>query len=313
MDYCSTCRRHVNGALVCPGCGVYALDTAPGATDGHTVPPTATAAAEPAAGVMSEAAQPDETASPTAAPSYRGTGRAARRRQMTRWKKTQRRALVATAVALVGGGLTVSSMDRGSGDSAQAATAPDFKGMGGARGPADTSTDPGFPTNSPERSPEQTAPADDAHRTPAGATQESTNPSRTHTDSGSDTPAESESRSRTTAPDSTSRSYDRSGERSGERSGDRFGERSGHRPGGRHGTNGNGDFDRGMEARAGSGTGTGTGTSQTSSPPPASDDGNTGGGTHRDDTGDSPSATSSTPPPDASESSRLCVLGICLG
>ncbi|MYS17007.1 hypothetical protein GTW73_28380, partial [Streptomyces sp. SID4982] len=21
MDYCSACRRHLNGALVCPGCG----------------------------------------------------------------------------------------------------------------------------------------------------------------------------------------------------------------------------------------------------------------------------------------------------
>ncbi|MYS31824.1 hypothetical protein GTW38_33930, partial [Streptomyces sp. SID7804] len=29
MDYCSTCRRHLNGALVCPGCGAYAPDIAP--------------------------------------------------------------------------------------------------------------------------------------------------------------------------------------------------------------------------------------------------------------------------------------------
>ena len=27
MDYCSSCRRHLNGALVCPGCGAYAPDT----------------------------------------------------------------------------------------------------------------------------------------------------------------------------------------------------------------------------------------------------------------------------------------------
>ncbi|MDF3142759.1 hypothetical protein PBV88_15995, partial [Streptomyces sp. T21Q-yed] len=46
-------------------------------------------------------------------------------RQRARWKKNQRRAVVATAVALVGGGLTVSAMDRGSGDKAQAATAPE--------------------------------------------------------------------------------------------------------------------------------------------------------------------------------------------
>ncbi|MFF4035526.1 hypothetical protein ACFYZ2_38300 [Streptomyces sviceus] len=29
MDYCSSCRRHLNGALACPGCGAYAPDIAP--------------------------------------------------------------------------------------------------------------------------------------------------------------------------------------------------------------------------------------------------------------------------------------------
>ncbi|WP_455713019.1 SCO2400 family protein, partial [Streptomyces platensis] len=29
MDYCSSCRRSLNGALVCPGCGDYAPDIAP--------------------------------------------------------------------------------------------------------------------------------------------------------------------------------------------------------------------------------------------------------------------------------------------
>ncbi|WP_423835875.1 SCO2400 family protein [Streptomyces endophytica] len=29
MDYCSSCRRNLNGALVCPGCGDYAPDIAP--------------------------------------------------------------------------------------------------------------------------------------------------------------------------------------------------------------------------------------------------------------------------------------------
>ncbi|MET7659091.1 hypothetical protein ABZT51_32845 [Streptomyces sp. NPDC005373] len=32
MDYCSSCRRTLNGALVCPGCGAYAPDIAPPAT-----------------------------------------------------------------------------------------------------------------------------------------------------------------------------------------------------------------------------------------------------------------------------------------
>ncbi|WP_425274504.1 SCO2400 family protein, partial [Streptomyces zinciresistens] len=34
MDYCSSCRRHLNGALVCPGCGAYAPDIAPSAAGG---------------------------------------------------------------------------------------------------------------------------------------------------------------------------------------------------------------------------------------------------------------------------------------
>lgn len=29
MDYCSDCRRHLNGALACPGCGAYAPSIAP--------------------------------------------------------------------------------------------------------------------------------------------------------------------------------------------------------------------------------------------------------------------------------------------
>ncbi|MEU4268012.1 hypothetical protein [Streptomyces sp. NPDC026092] len=56
-------------------------------------------------------------------------GRAARRRQRERWRKNQRRAVVATAFALVGGGLAVSTMDRQSGDRAQAATAPENPGL----------------------------------------------------------------------------------------------------------------------------------------------------------------------------------------
>ncbi|MEU5594483.1 hypothetical protein [Streptomyces sp. NPDC020298] len=140
MDYCSSCRRHLNGALMCPGCGAYApalaADIAALTADTRPAPaPTAPArTAEAATGTaaweavpweaMDEAPRTDPSAGlqdvPPAPP-----GRAARRRKMARWKKTQRRALVATAVALVGGGLTVSAMDRHSPDRAQAATAPD--------------------------------------------------------------------------------------------------------------------------------------------------------------------------------------------
>ncbi|MFH8693414.1 MULTISPECIES: hypothetical protein [unclassified Streptomyces] len=148
MDYCSSCRRHLNGALVCPGCGAYAPDIAPSAAGG----PAASAVPGPAAGATTAwgspavdnwydgyfrdetvPAEPDTTAASDPVDDMDGAegapvspqGRAARRRQRARWKKNQRRAVVATAVALMGGGLTVASMDRGSGDKAQAATAPE--------------------------------------------------------------------------------------------------------------------------------------------------------------------------------------------
>ncbi|NEB17251.1 SCO2400 family protein [Streptomyces coelicoflavus] len=127
MDYCSSCRRHLNGALVCPGCGAYAPDIAPHVTvgdrDADTVP------ALPAPGPA-----PVPTDTPAAdvveLPPARQQGRAARRRQLTRWKKNKRRAVVASAVALVGGGLSLATMDRQSGDRAQATTAPDHRSMG---------------------------------------------------------------------------------------------------------------------------------------------------------------------------------------
>ncbi|MFE2970251.1 hypothetical protein ACFXKC_42670 [Streptomyces sp. NPDC059340] len=158
MDYCSSCRRHLNGALVCPGCGAYAPDIAPATADGDVVPAwagmattgTAVGASVPweytasdtwhegrlrdeaAVGAdLEEAPQTDaygDFEGATPAPQ----GRAARRRQLARWKKNQRRAVVATAVALVGGGLTVVSMDRNSAGRAQAASAPEITTMGTA-------------------------------------------------------------------------------------------------------------------------------------------------------------------------------------
>ncbi|MFD7471627.1 hypothetical protein ACFV8Z_05400 [Streptomyces sp. NPDC059837] len=158
MDYCSSCRRHLNGALVCPGCGAYAPDIAPATADDGIVPTragmattgTTVSASVPwdytasdmwhdgrfrdgAAGEagLEEAPQTDpygDFEGATPAPQ----GRAARRRQMARWKKNQRRAVVATAVALVGGGLTVAGMDRHSAGRAEAATAPDITTMGTA-------------------------------------------------------------------------------------------------------------------------------------------------------------------------------------
>lgn len=152
MDYCSSCRRHLNGALVCPGCGAYAPDIAPHPAAGFSSAGTAdastasTAAWEtPISGSWRDGDLPHEDLAPAgeewapdggpyddvddAPPASQG--RAARRRQLARWKKNKRRAAVATAVALVGGGLTVASMSRQSPDNTQAATAPDNRSMGG--------------------------------------------------------------------------------------------------------------------------------------------------------------------------------------
>ncbi|MFG2334850.1 hypothetical protein ACGFMM_35335 [Streptomyces sp. NPDC048604] len=136
MDYCSACRRHLNGALVCPGCGAYAPDIAP-----NIALPSAEAA-DPTWDTAFASAAPHASASHAFAPGEgpgglpaRGDvepapgadvpeGRAARRRQRARWRKNQRRAVVATAFALVGGGLTAAALDRDGAGRALAASAP---------------------------------------------------------------------------------------------------------------------------------------------------------------------------------------------
>lgn len=156
MDYCSSCRRHLNGALACPGCGAYAPDIAPPA---HIYATTGVAAAawdeaptwhdaglheEPAAGAdPAEVPSDDVTDAPVAA-----EGRAARRRQRARWRKNQRKAVVATAVALVGGGLTVSAMNQQSNVRTQAATSPDNRSMGVAELPT---SDDALPASTPAK------------------------------------------------------------------------------------------------------------------------------------------------------------------
>ncbi|MGY5123194.1 SCO2400 family protein [Streptomyces nigrescens] len=149
MDYCSSCRRSLNGALVCPGCGDYAPDIAPpshrrqsamdAAATWDSWQPEAAPTPGPREGRYADAgpfgagasdagpfggafeAAPADTADTAAAPdddapgdaevpAPTGQGRAARRRQLARWKKHRRRAAAATAFALVGGGLTVSML-----------------------------------------------------------------------------------------------------------------------------------------------------------------------------------------------------------
>ncbi|WP_432186414.1 SCO2400 family protein [Streptomyces sp. Tue6028] len=145
MDYCSSCRRHLNGALVCPGCGAYAPDIAPRTADGRIRLAPAGTGAAPAptahradtgpgtsAGTWYDSPSDDGVPYAGAAEASEAEsmppmqqGRAARRRQLARWKKNKRRAAVASAVALVGGGLTIAAMDRHSTDRTQAAAAPE--------------------------------------------------------------------------------------------------------------------------------------------------------------------------------------------
>lgn len=117
MDYCSTCRRHLNGALMCPGCGAYAPATAPPAYRAQAPAATAVGTWEPY-GSEEFPARPETatgTDSATTAGTSTGQGRAARRRQLARWKKNKRRAAAGTALAIVGGALTVAALPNGSG------------------------------------------------------------------------------------------------------------------------------------------------------------------------------------------------------
>lgn len=154
MDYCSSCRRHLNGALVCPGCGAYAPDIAPVAHQGHRYdfPPDRPSAPQAHAYEPLEETSAAETVLPA------GEGRAARRRQRARWRKSRRKAVLATTVALVGGGLAVSTLDRGSDHRAEAATAPDLTSTGAQELPAQQHADPAA-----------TGPGTGKHRRPTAA------------------------------------------------------------------------------------------------------------------------------------------------
>ncbi|MGW1410335.1 SCO2400 family protein [Streptomyces sp. NPDC002403] len=186
MDYCSSCRRTLNGALACPGCGAYAPDIAPHGHHRHspaaatTVAPMATVRvveewpaqefpdsagyfdtphieAEPAAPAPHVEAEPHMPAAP--APQ----GRAARRRQLARWKKHRRRAVLASTVALVGGGLTLAVLPSrpSTAHSTQASTAPEPKATATAADRTDaphTETDAGTDTDAGADSPSPVRP-----------------------------------------------------------------------------------------------------------------------------------------------------------
>ncbi|WP_306457926.1 hypothetical protein [Streptomyces sp. SA15] len=202
-------------------------------------------------------------------------GRAARRRQQARWKKTQRRALVATAVALVGGGLTVLSMDRQPTDKTQAATAPDVTGMGGAQETTDQHTRPDSTpptTRGTSRTQREQAPAaDDQRRRPAPASTPTT-PPNARPDAATVPRTPVTPQPRITVPTSVSA--------------------------------GSVTDQTGTGSNTGSGSDSGTAAQPTPAPPAAGDNGGSDSGSSQ--TSPDPAATSPTSP-------QLCVLVICLG
>lgn len=209
MDYCSSCRRHLNSALVCPGCGAYAPDIAPVTAGGRTL--AARSATVPTDDTANTAVAANTAPSwePTASDTWHDSrlhggaalgagldaapvtdpsdafenvgegappapqGRAARRRERVAWKKNQRRAVVATTVALIGGGLTFASMERNSGDRAQAATAPELpRTDSGAEEPTAERTLPKSPDTEKRRSsstPTQSSATNTPHQQSAAA------------------------------------------------------------------------------------------------------------------------------------------------
>lgn len=237
MDYCSSCRRHLNGALVCPGCGAYAPDIDPCGIDDRTGR-TAASSTVPSVGETvpgppydtsawdrtlpgaqrppALAPEPDRAPVPSDAHETepgglddrvgRPQGRAARRRQLARWKKNQRRAVVATAVALVGGGLTVAAVNGNATPGVQAATTPADTPMGGTGAQAPDSTGPapdryGTPRSSPTTAPR--SPRASRHQQTRAADPRTT-PAGPHTDAATaprELPSTTPGRTGTTAPD----------------------------------------------------------------------------------------------------------------
>ncbi|MFC0637790.1 SCO2400 family protein, partial [Streptomyces griseoluteus] len=192
MDYCSACRRHLNGALVCPGCGVCAspgLAPMPVRTSPYAVRQPGDDQDVPAPRHGRSVPPPAAPHRPAEVPS--GSGRAARRREQSRWRKTRRRAALATAVALVGGGLTLAAaLNHQPADRTRPTAAQGEQPMGGtgpeatAGLPVPTTSPTGRPTAAPSTPPHTSAkakspaaPRSDATPTPHKATPKATTPS----------------------------------------------------------------------------------------------------------------------------------------
>jgi hypothetical protein len=205
----------------------------------------------------------------------RPQGRAARRRQLARWKKNQRRAVVATAVALVGGGLTVAAMSGNAAPGVQAATTPEDAPMGGAKGEAPTYTEPTADQNATPR----TSPTDPPHAGRVSRHQQppAADPRTTPADTRTDTAATPRQLPLTTPPRRTT------------------GPSAADTATGSSGTSGS----------------AGSGATEPTAPPAAGSDAQQPAPPAADPPATSP--TSPTTPPSDPKSKELCLLVICLG
>ncbi|SEM01264.1 SCO2400 family protein [Streptacidiphilus jiangxiensis] len=129
MKFCPTCRRHLNGAYSCPGCGTAAADL-------PTVPPTEATGVEAARTVAYSHPGELRATEPGADESRRG-GRAEQREQQRRRAAKRRRgvllggvgvlviAAAGVAMANVSGNPGPPPLDAGSTAGGASATAPD--------------------------------------------------------------------------------------------------------------------------------------------------------------------------------------------
>ncbi|WP_420713518.1 SCO2400 family protein, partial [Streptomyces sp. MBT28] len=104
MDYCHPCRRHLNGALACPGCGTPVGEL-------HTPGPESAAVGEVPAPRVEEVPTPSvEEAEASGGPP--AAGRASRRdRKAAAHRRRRRRVLfVTTGFVLAAGGLSLAEL-----------------------------------------------------------------------------------------------------------------------------------------------------------------------------------------------------------
>ncbi|MEV5610496.1 hypothetical protein [Streptomyces sp. NPDC052225] len=131
MDYCHPCRRHLNGALACPGCGTPA----------------------DAVRAYAEALAAQEGADEPQAPPESEPGPRSRRRPRTAHRRRRRRVLLATAaLALAAGGLGLAELGTESAGSADRRAAPDATEELADSDPASPATVDPDPSTAPDAS-----------------------------------------------------------------------------------------------------------------------------------------------------------------